>query len=199
MAKTPVEIVFGVFSPPEILSSYEGPEFKNKVLRQLQQMFGYKKTRTTPYRPQGNSVSTRMHFTLHAILPMYTNIAQGNCAELLPFIHLAHNIKCDNVRNAILSKVCRQAWLTIYMIFGILHFGGHAETTAFYRSTRENLQLAFELARRNQGKKVKSKLLPIQEYTSVQTLLSYRPHHRTDGRGVDPLLFVENWHPWYTA
>ena len=91
IAKFLVKRIFGIFGPPETLHSDQGPEFENKVVKQLQNVFGYEKTKTTPYRPQGNSVSERMHSTLHAMLSMYSNIEQDNWAEVLPFIQLAHN------------------------------------------------------------------------------------------------------------
>ena len=91
IAKALVERVFGIFGPPETLHSDQGPELENKVVKQLQDVFGYKKTKMTPYRPQGNSVSERIHSTLHAMLSMYSNIVQNSWAEVLPFIQLAHN------------------------------------------------------------------------------------------------------------
>ena len=68
IAKALVERVFGIFGSPETLHSDQGPEFENKVVKQLQDVFGYKKNKTTPDRPQGNSVSERRHSTLHAML-----------------------------------------------------------------------------------------------------------------------------------
>ena len=91
VAKALVERIFGIFEPPETLHPDQGAEFDNKIVKQLQDVFGYKKTKTTSYRPQGNSVSECMHSTLHAMLSMYGNIAQNNRAEVLPFIQLAHN------------------------------------------------------------------------------------------------------------
>ena len=91
IAKALVERVFGIFGPPETLHSDQGPEFENKVAKQLQNVFGCEKNKTTSYRPQGNSVSERMHSTLHALLSMYSNVVQNNWAEVLPFIQLAHN------------------------------------------------------------------------------------------------------------
>ena len=41
VAKALVERVFGIFGPPEILLSDGGPEFENKVVHQLQEVFGY--------------------------------------------------------------------------------------------------------------------------------------------------------------
>ena len=74
IAKALVERAFSIFGPPETLHSDQGPEFENKVVKQLQDVFGYNKTKTTPYRPQGNSALERMHSTLHARLSMYSKI-----------------------------------------------------------------------------------------------------------------------------
>ena len=51
IAKALVERVFGIFGPPEALHSDQGLEFENKVVKQLQDVFGYKKIKTPPYRP----------------------------------------------------------------------------------------------------------------------------------------------------
>ena len=70
VAKALVERVFDTFGPPETLHSDQGPEVENKAMEQLQDVFGDEKTKTTPYRPQRNAVSERMHSTLHAIISM---------------------------------------------------------------------------------------------------------------------------------
>ena len=90
IAKALVGRVFSMFGSTETLHSDQGPKFENKVVKQLQDVFGYKKNKMTPYRTQGNSVSERMHSNLHAMLSMYSNIAQNSWAEVLPFIQLAH-------------------------------------------------------------------------------------------------------------
>ena len=189
IAKALVERVFGIFGPPETLHSDQGPEFKNKVVKQLQDVFGYKKTKTTPYRPQGNSVSERMHSTLHAMLSMYSNIAQNNWAEVLPFIQLAHNASFSSTMHEtpFFLMFGRQARLPIDIIFGIPHVGRSTTTEEYAHSTRENLQIAFELARRNLSERIdkqkadNSKLPPIPEFTPGQKVLVYKPHHSTDG------------------
>ena len=84
VAKAIIDRITGVFGRPEILHSDQGPEYENKIISQLQDILGYKKTRTTPYRPQGNSVSERVHSTMHAMLAMHSSIEQGNWASLLP-------------------------------------------------------------------------------------------------------------------
>ena len=138
-------------------------------MKQLQDVFGYKKTITTPYYPQGNSVSERMHSTLHAMLSMYSNIAQNNWTEVLPFIRLAHNTSFSSTMHEtpFFLTFGRQARLPIDIIFGIPHVGRSTTTEEFAHSTRENLQIAFELARRNLSERIdkqkakNSKLPPI--------------------------------------
>ena len=158
-------------------------------MKQLQDVFGYKKNKTTPYRPQGNSVSERMHSTLHAMLLMYSNIAQNNWAEVLPFIQLAHNTYFSSaVHETPFFLMFRwQARLHIGIIFGIPHVGRSTTTEEFAHSTRENLQIAFELARRNSSERIDkqkandSKLPLISEFTPGQKVLVYKPHQSTDG------------------
>ena len=42
IAKALLEGVFGIFEPPETLHCDQGLEFENKVVKQLQDVFGYK-------------------------------------------------------------------------------------------------------------------------------------------------------------
>ena len=67
IVKALVKRVFGIFGPPETLHSDQGPKFDNKVMKQVQDVFVYKKTKPTPYRPHGNFVSERIHSTLQAM------------------------------------------------------------------------------------------------------------------------------------
>ena len=145
-------------------------------MKQLQDVFGYKKTKTTLYRPQGNPVSERMFSTLHAMLSMYSNMAQNNWAEILPFMQLAHNTSFSSMMHEtpFFLMFGRQARLPINIIFGIPHFGRSTMTEEFAHSTRENLRIAFELARRNLSERIDKqkannfKLPPIPEFTPGQ-------------------------------
>ena len=93
-------------------------------MKQLQDVFGYEKTTMTPYRPQDNSVSERVHSTLHVMLSMYSNITQNNWAEVLSFIQLAHNTSFSSTMHEtpFFLMFERQARLPIDIIFGIPHF-----------------------------------------------------------------------------
>ena len=123
------------------------------------------------------------------MLSMYSNIAQNNWAEVLPFIQLAHNTSFSSTMHEtpFFLMFGRQARLPIDIIFGIPHVGKSATTEEFAHATRENLQIAFELARRNLSERIEkqkadnSKLPPIPEFTPGQKVLIYKPHHSTDG------------------
>ena len=137
-----------------------------------------------------------MHSTLNAILAMYSSIAQNNWAEVLPFIQLARNTSFSLTRHEtpFLLMFGRQARLSIDTIFGIPYVGRSTTTEEFAHSARENLQIAFESARRNLSERINkqkannSKLSPI--FTPGQKVLVYRPHQSTDG--PNPKL-IQSW------
>ena len=127
-------------------SFLSGPRVSDKIVKQR------RKIKTMPYRPQGNSVSERVYLTLHATLSMYGNIVQNNGAEVLPLIPLAHNTSCKTImhKTPFFLMFGRQAKLPIDIIFGIPHVVGRSTITEkFAHSTRENLEIVLELARRN--------------------------------------------------
>lgn len=55
-------------------------------------MFGYKKTQTTPYRPEGNSVLEQFHSIMHNTLAMFCDVIQNNWTDMLPFVQMANSM-----------------------------------------------------------------------------------------------------------
>ena len=91
IARTLVDRVFSVFGVPEFMHSDMSKIFENHLVKELQTVFGYEKTRTAPYRPQGNSILERVHSTMHNMLAMFCEVAHDDWAQLLPFVQMAHN------------------------------------------------------------------------------------------------------------
>ena len=116
-------------------------------------------------------------------------ILHRTIGEVLPFIQLAHNTYFSSTMHETTPFFLmfeRQAILPIDIIFGIPHGGRSTTTEKFAHSTRENLQIVFESARRNLSKRMdkqkanNSKLPPIPGFTPGQKVLVYKPHHNTD-------------------
>ena len=93
----------------------------------------------------------RVHSTMHNMLAMYVNIKYDNWAELLPFIPLAHN----TAHNKTLEETPhfllfgRRASLPVDIILGVPCTSGSGTRLDYSRRTFENLQLVYEISRRN--------------------------------------------------
>lgn len=195
--------VFSIFGPPETLHSDQGTEFENQLVKELQNVFGYSKTRTAAYRPQGNSVLERVHSTLHSMLAMYSNLACDNWAELLPFVQLAHNTAYSSTLHETPHYLVfgRAPLLPVDLILGVPATDTPQSRLDYSRRTVENLQLAYELVRRNLKERVSKQAsanekLSFPSFTSGEKVLVHRPYHETDG--PNPKLYSP-WHGPYVV
>ena len=90
----------------------------------------------------------------------------------------------------------RQPRLPVDIIIGIRHEGRTANTEEFAQNTRDNLQIAFELARRNLTERAdkqaenNSKLRSYPVFQPGQEVLVYKPYQDSDGPNPKLLL------PW---
>ena len=149
--------MFAVFSPPETHTPIKESEFENELVRELQSVFGFKKTRTLPYRPQGNSVLERVHSTMHNMLATLANASCDNWVELLPFVQLAHNTAYIKTlhETPLITRQFKRVHENCCRATSRYHSRrSHLYNTSqsrqdYSRRTVENLQVAYEIARRN--------------------------------------------------
>ncbi|MEM7282981.1 MAG: DDE-type integrase/transposase/recombinase [Pseudomonadota bacterium] len=203
VAQALIDRVLSTFGIPEKLHSDRGKEFENKVIYQLQTLLHFDKTRTSAFRPQGNSVSERVHSTLHAMLAMHSSVNQDNWASMLPYLQMAYNTSFNTTvhETPYFLLFGRQPRLPVDIILGIPDEGYAADIEEYTKQQRDNLQLAYELARRNlqeradKQKASNDKLKSFPTFEPGEEVLLYRPYQDADG--PNPKL-LSPWRGPYT-
>lgn len=85
------KVVIQPFGCPETLHSDQGPNFESRIIQELCQLYGCRKTRTTPYHPQGNRGCERFNQTLLSLLGTLDADQQNNWVDCLPALVQAYN------------------------------------------------------------------------------------------------------------
>ncbi|KAL2102866.1 hypothetical protein ACEWY4_002034 [Coilia grayii] len=79
------------FGCPERILTDQGGAFESQLFQQLCQLYGCKKSRTTPYHPQGNGACERFNQTLLTLLNTLDQEGQERWADQLPALLQAYN------------------------------------------------------------------------------------------------------------
>lgn len=92
LAKTTAKALFQKFiwhySFPERLHSDQGRNFKSTVIKELCEISGISKSRTTPYHPMGNGLVERLNQTLIKMLGTLENYKKEDWKSyILPLVH----------------------------------------------------------------------------------------------------------------
>ncbi|KRX84073.1 Pro-Pol polyprotein [Trichinella sp. T6] len=90
VAKVLVEKYIAYFGAPDYVHIYQGRSFKASMMMEMYRLFDIRKTRYSPYNPQGNGQEERFNQTL---LYMLSNMVDGNPHQwdnMLPFVILAY-------------------------------------------------------------------------------------------------------------
>ncbi|KAK5913555.1 hypothetical protein CgunFtcFv8_008078 [Champsocephalus gunnari] len=152
VAKVLVDSWFNRFGVPKRIHSDQGRNFESALIRQVCQLYGIEKSRTTPYHPQGNGQCERFNRTLHDLLRSLPPEKKRVWPKYISQLVWAYN-----------TSAHRSTGNTPYgLMFGVpprvpadflLGEGTTEDTTSSWdewvQQHRERLQVARDLARKN--------------------------------------------------
>ena len=86
------------FGVPEQLHTDQGRNFESTLIKQICQLLGIRKTRTTPYHPQSDGMVERFNRTLLSLLSIATEECEEDWDLKLPTIMMAYRSRSRNCR-----------------------------------------------------------------------------------------------------
>ncbi|KAK7899346.1 hypothetical protein WMY93_020199 [Mugilogobius chulae] len=139
------------FGVPERLHTDQGPDFESKLIRELCELTGMKKSHTTPYHPRGNPVE-RFNRTLLNMLGTLDQKQKTKWREYVkPLVH-AYNCTRNEVTGFTPYELMfgRTPRLPVDLAFGLPVRDKPATShTEYVKNLKTRLEESYELASRN--------------------------------------------------
>ncbi|XP_036433704.1 uncharacterized protein LOC118812695 [Colossoma macropomum] len=149
VAKVLIEKYFVNYGLPARLHSDQGRDFESRVIRELLQMMGIRKSRTTPYHPQGDPQPERFNRTLLSMLGTLPAAKKQNWSRYVCQLVHAYNCTKSDVTgySPYFLMFGREARLPVDVCFGTSPDGeSEATYTQYVNRLRRDLQKAYQLA-----------------------------------------------------
>lgn len=139
---------------PERLHSDQGPDFEAKLIKELCEISGIKKTRTTPYHPRGNPTE-RFNRTLLSMLGTLDPKQKSHWKEhVMPLVH-AYNCTRNDVTGFTPYELMfgRKPRLAVDLAFGLpLNKDQEVTHSQYVESLKKRLEESYKLASKNAQK-----------------------------------------------
>jgi hypothetical protein len=98
IAKTIIQNWIPIFGFPKSIHSDRGSNFESKLFAEILQFFRIKKTKSTPYYPQGDGIVERLFGTVKPLLKTMTSELGKEWNDCLPWINMALRNSKTNTR-----------------------------------------------------------------------------------------------------
>ena len=205
VAKLLWEKVFINYGMPQRLHSDQGRDFEGKVIKSLCQFAGIRKSRTTPYHPQGNGQTERFNKTLLSMLRTLDQDNKSRWPEYLSPLVYAYNCTKHSTTGfpPFLLMFGREPHLQIDVALGVNSVTSGSESyPAYIANLRDRLSLAYQkvieesrksAARNKQSYDSRARQATIQvgDLVLVRNLSIRGKHELADLREEDPYRVVE--------
>ncbi|XP_042254131.1 uncharacterized protein LOC121887433 [Thunnus maccoyii] len=142
------------YGMPEKLHSDQGPDFESRMIKELCQVAGIQKVRTTPYHPRGNPVE-RFNRTLLDMLGTLQNQEKSRWRDFVkPLVH-AYNCTRNDVTGFTPYELMfgRQPRLPVDLAFGLPVCGSqHTSHSEYVQNLKSRLEESYKIAMDNAAK-----------------------------------------------
>ena len=146
-----VEKFVSVFGVPRQIHSDQGSNFESQVFKEMCQILGVDKTRTTPYRPQSDGLVERNQRTIQAMLSKFVASSQRDWDNYLPILTLAYNASVQESTGFSPSMMMfgRDVTLPVDLALGKPEQNTQESKTSFALELENKLEKVHDLARKN--------------------------------------------------
>uniref|UniRef100_A0A5S6QHB5 Integrase catalytic domain-containing protein n=1 Tax=Trichuris muris TaxID=70415 RepID=A0A5S6QHB5_TRIMR len=171
---------FAKFGPPDSVHSDQGRTFEASLMKELWQVFGIQKTRTTPYHPQSNGLVERVNRTLLDVLQALDSEAFEVWDRILPMVTLAYNASVHEATGTTpyFAMFGREARLPVDIYCGVSK-PTPTHLSDYIWKSREQLQEVHSFMRRNMKPEQRRR----KEYHDRKT---HAPGYKPSLDGVHP-------------
>ena len=154
-AKTTAEAIFNNFilhyGIPQKIHSDQGKNFESNVIKELCNILGISKTRTTPYHPMGNGVCEKFNQTLINMLATLDTAKKQNWKSYIaPIVHSYNCMRQTTTGHSPFYLMFgREPRLPIDLAFKTSPNEERHTLTKYIDNIREKLQSSYQLAQEN--------------------------------------------------
>uniref|UniRef100_A0A9J7XFR7 Gypsy retrotransposon integrase-like protein 1 n=1 Tax=Cyprinus carpio carpio TaxID=630221 RepID=A0A9J7XFR7_CYPCA len=157
---------------PERLHSDQGPDFESHLIKELCEIAGVQKVRTTPYHPRGNPVE-RFNRTLLSMLGTLENKKKSHWKEYVkPLVH-AYNCTRNETTGFSPYELMfrRQPRLPVDLAFGLpLKSKGEITHSQYVKNLKAHLEESFRIASENSKKMAERNKTRYDKFVRASTL-----------------------------
>jgi transposase InsO family protein len=155
-----VENFFSRFGLPERIHSDQGSNFESTLFKEMTELMGIKKTRTTPYMPRSDGLCEKLNSTIKQILKGMISENPTEWDNHLQYAMMAYRAtpQCSTGYSPNQMMLGREVLLPLDLMYGLPP--GESEThscpTAYTEWLRETLRRAHQQAVKNNEQALKS-------------------------------------------